>query len=268
MKKIVLQSTYNGNVAGRRMKVRNDSKTKTNMLVLAKGKTVWSDSGAVEIISEAAKFGAYDLKQALDGSWEYTTKLQSIKHSDKFAMATDFDDDAVLQNTNNFLRNILLFKGIGFNDIEREMKLFDVDTREVRLRLISDKLGRMYDRRKTIDDMAEFYANDIAVSTTFKQELIDLDAAVIKLKQERGYWKNVKPFLTYNVATKIRYNSDGNDDQLRQDEVYNLASITVKKVYRNRINVIGGHEDDCRIIFDNKSFDHLKMWVQSFKVIS
>lgn len=267
MKRIVLHSTYNGNVAGRRMKVRNDSKTKTNMLVLAKGKAVWNDS-TMEIVSEAAKFGSYDLKQALDGSWEYTTKCKIIKQSDKFGMSTDFDDADVLQNTNNFLRNILLFKGIGFAEIEREMKLFDCDTRPAKLRNISDKLGRFTTRRDEIAAMAEFYANDLAVSASFQQEIVDIDAAIILLKQELGYWKVVKPFVSYNVGTQIRYNTDGDDNQLRQDEVYHMSTITIKKVYRNRINVMGKQEDDCRIIFDSKCFDHLKLWVQSFKVIS
>lgn len=88
--------------------------------------------GEREVVPDKNIIGAYDKHgkkidprtyKTINGkAWEYTQELKVVKKLRRVE-STAFASENILNTTNDLLRQIMLFKGISFNDVERDVKL-------------------------------------------------------------------------------------------------------------------------------------------------
>ncbi len=196
------------------MRVRAGSGVKTDLNVLARAEQKYEFGKPSEMVKNT-NFNAFDYK-IVDKKMIATTRLSPMRHITTVKSVGTFDG-SIIASVNSLLRNTLLFKGIGFAEVERELKLFNIDTRPAKLDRINKLLKNCTPARR------------------------------VSLNNAYAYWKNTKPFAYYRTSVDVWVT-------LESGTVVgiHIPTIVVRKTFRNTVNIMGKLEEECSMMFDSK----------------
>lgn len=162
-------------------------------------------------------------------------------------------------SVNNLLRNVLLFKKISFERVERELKLFNTDVRIPTLEKLREQLGKAQEEKEHLraKGIGFGFTKDIRDAIEEKQK------EIVFLRNRIGFFEHTKPYVTYAVNTDIRITvgrySKGEDIILP----LKIGHVTIRKTFRNIVNVMGKEEEQCCIYFDRSVCKKVQVWFDS-----
>lgn len=223
----------------RPMKVRPaKNRPKTNMLMLAKAEVRYLNGKPLTEL----KRNTFNVLQPerFGGAMQRVAPMRKVATLKSVGI---FSED-VKSSVNNLLRNVLLFKGISFFDVERDLKLFEVDVRQPKLEQIMERLAQLVDPHGDLYKGAD-------------------PTEVEKLKKQKGFWKKTKPFIRYATNTEVAVEVGkytGGETLMRRLKVHD---IVVRKTFRDQVNVMGQMETSYSMFFDAKSCEGAKLWLDS-----
>jgi len=241
----------------KRMKVRGGvkkGKRKTDLKVLARAEQTYEFGKPKDKISNRQGF-CQDL-----------ATIRKVQKVLTIGQRAGTEATEAFTSVNSLLRKLLVFKGQHFEDVERDIKLFDVVTRRQKLEDVERRLGVQNDLLDKLKREVELHG----WTKTLSEQRAYIAQTVDKLKTERGYWKAVKPFVTYNLVTNIEVDSGLCPDMERAKRIalgyiqgVHVSRVVVRKTWRERKLVMGKEIDECGIHFDSKSIKGLNVWLQA-----
>jgi hypothetical protein len=118
-----LESYQSSADAIKRLRVRSDGKAKTALSVLAKAHQTYAFKRPLAVISDVHLFNELTERFNKIDQWHYTQKVNTVRRLIKNYTVAPAVNASVMQRVGELFTAILLFKGVGYSDVKKDLVL-------------------------------------------------------------------------------------------------------------------------------------------------
>lgn len=171
--------------------------------------------------------------------WETTQTLTPIRNTEKVLTFGIIQNRNVIEDSNRMLRKVLLFKCITFETVKKDLENFP-QTKQNKIDTIVALLAATTDARRKG-----------------------------KLRDMLAFWRNTKPFVTYNVNTYVEVDKSNVlpefADKKSMDRSVKLEMGIIQRIQVGSIKVKNAfmNNGQKRLFFDGKSCEPVNEFLMS-----